>query len=170
MPFKGLKYTPGIFIVQLQFESNVTWLSGAPFKASLCPARFCCSRALMPLATPRVALGLGTRLNGTGSVLPSSKQENHSLARANFHSTSASSQTENRKYHGIFKRFVSDREKKGGIYSLVRSWNIREVEQMDHLQYFKLKHFSVFLTHIHCVRWWSPAVFKSDVSLQKVSQ
>lgn len=35
--------------------------------------------------------GLGMRLNGTGSVPPSSKYENHSLALANFHSTSASS-------------------------------------------------------------------------------
>ena len=39
----------------------------------------------------KMYLGLGMRLNGDGKVHPSSKKSLHSLARANFHSTSRSS-------------------------------------------------------------------------------
>lgn len=68
-----------------------TWLSCVAVFSIRCPTTYCRSKDLMAIARPRIDFGLGTRLKGTGSVLPSSKYENQSLARANFHSTSASS-------------------------------------------------------------------------------
>lgn len=46
--------------------------------------------SLIASTMEKTDIGLGIRLNGTGSLQPCSKYENQSLARANFHSTSAS--------------------------------------------------------------------------------
>lgn len=46
--------------------------------------------SLIPNKREKTDMGLGMRLKGTGSVPSCSKYENHSLALANFHSTSAS--------------------------------------------------------------------------------
>lgn len=50
-----------------------TWLSCVSVFSSLCPATYCRSMDLMAVASPSIDFGLGTRLKGTGSVLPSSK-------------------------------------------------------------------------------------------------
>lgn len=51
---------------------------------------------LIPSMKEIIDVGLGTRLKGTGSVPPYSKYDSHSLALANFHSTSESSCTNRR--------------------------------------------------------------------------
>lgn len=69
-----------------------------------------------------IDVGLGTRLKGTGSVPPYSKYDSHSLALANFHSTSESSCT-NRRGNGEEGEETFD----------VQQVNIQRFNQMNQL-------------------------------------
>jgi len=51
----------------------LTSLSSDPFIMALCLSKISFKRLLDPITRPRTDLGLGTKLKGTGRVLPSSK-------------------------------------------------------------------------------------------------